>query len=342
MTGVDLIPDETQASIAVAARAAIEAHAPLERLQSLPPAAPVTDDDLWKVAGEQGWFGLHLPGQLGGAGFGLGELALVFQELGRAVVPGPFLGTVLAGYAAAAAGRGGLATEIAEGRMRVGLLEPVADGGARTLDAGEAAAWLMVGPDGAALYDGDAVTVVPTTAPVDPGIRPGDAAVAGPPVLETGGPRLAAVGSVLVAAQLAGICAATRDQSAGYVQVRHQFGVPLGSFQAVKHRCADMAVRAEAAGQLVLLAALALGADRADADLLWPSARSVAADHAMRNAGDNIQNHGAIGYTAEHTAHLFLKRAHSLATLLLTPAELRAAILAAPTTRPAGDRDAAA
>jgi len=338
VTGVDLIPDETQASIASAARAAIGQHAPLERLQALAPAAPVTDDGLWKLAGAQGWFGLHLPEQLGGAGLGLGELALLFQELGRAVVPGPFLGTVLAGYAAAAAGHDGLAAEIAEGRMRVGLLEPVVvGGGARTPDAGEAAAWLMVGPDRAALYDDSAVTVTRTTAAVDPGIRLGDAAVTGPPVIEVGGPRLAAIGSVLVAAQLAGICAATRDQSTAYVKVRHQFGAPLGTFQAVKHRCADLAVRAEAAGQLVLLAALALDADRADADLLWPSARLLAADHALRGAGDNIQNHGAIGFTAEHTAHLFLKRAHSLATLLLTPAELRGAVLAAPTTRPVGD-----
>jgi len=141
--------------------------------------------------------------------------------------------------------------------------------------------------------------------------------------------------SVLVAAMLSGICEATRDQSAAYAKVRVQFGVPIGSFQAVKHRCADEAVRAEAATQIVTLAALAVRDGRPDADLLWAAARSVTADHAMRNAADNIQNLGGIGYTAEHDAHLFLKRAQVLADLLLTPLDVRTAILEAPEARPA-------
>jgi alkylation response protein AidB-like acyl-CoA dehydrogenase len=142
-------------------------------------------------------------------------------------------------------------------------------------------------------------------------------------------------GQVLVAAMLSGIAAATRDASASYAKLRKQFDVPIGSFQAVKHRCAEQAVRAEASTQVVTLAALATDADRADADLLRGSARLVTADYAVANASDNIQNHGGIGYTYEHDAHLYLKRAHVLALTLGDPTTLHEAILAAPPARPA-------
>jgi alkylation response protein AidB-like acyl-CoA dehydrogenase len=108
----------------------------------------------------------------------------------------------------------------------------------------------------------------------------------------------------------------------------------LTSFQAVKHRCADEAVRSEAATPIVTLAALAIVEGRPDSGLLWAAARSVTADSAVRNASDNIQNHGGIGYTAEHAAHLFLKRAQVL-DLVVSPADVRDAVLAAPEARPA-------
>jgi len=195
----------------------------------------------------------------------------------------------------------------------------------------------VVSPDGAALYDADAVEEVRRRPCVDAASRWAEFRIIGEPRLAVAAARIeaCAYASILVAAMLSGICEATRDQSAGYARVRTQFDVPIGSFQAVKHRCADSAVRAEAAVQVVSLAALTLEDGRADAPLLWAAARSVSADSALRNAADNIQDHGGIGYTGEHDAHLYLKRAQVLADMLLTPADVRDAVLDAQAARPA-------
>jgi alkylation response protein AidB-like acyl-CoA dehydrogenase len=115
--------------------------------------------------------------------------------------------------------------------------------------------------------------------------------------------------TVLVAAELAGIATATAEQSTQYAKDREQFGVPVGSFQAVKHRCADMAVRAEAATSLVRYAALAVRDGLPDAAFHADAARAVAARNAIENAQINVQNHGGIGFTWEHTAHRYVTRA---------------------------------
>ena len=114
---------------------------------------------------------------------------------------------------------------------------------------------------------------------------------------------------------LAGIAEATRDTSVDHAKVRHQFNRPIGSFQAVSRRCADMAARAWSATSLTLFAALCTDAGRDDRDYQAAAAKWVAADAATRNAADNIQNLGAIGVTAEHDAHLFFKRARVINTI---------------------------
>jgi alkylation response protein AidB-like acyl-CoA dehydrogenase len=103
---------------------------------------------------------------------------------------------------------------------------------------------------------------------------------------------------------------------------REQFGKPIGSFQAVKHRCADMAVRAEAIGSLTSYTALTVQAGHAEAARLVPLTKALASEYALANAADNIQNHGGVGFTEACPAHLFLKRANVLATVLGTPAAL--------------------
>jgi alkylation response protein AidB-like acyl-CoA dehydrogenase len=154
--------------------------------------------------------------------------------------------------------------------------------------------------------------------------------VTGDPTCRTDGDAPWVRGQVLVAAMLSGITEATRDASASYAKLRKQFDVAIGSFQAVKHRCAEQAVRAEAATQATTLAALSVDAGRDDASLQVASARLVAGDYAVTNAADNVQNHGGIGYTAEHDAHLFVKRAHALSLTLGEPSDLSAAVLNAP------------
>jgi hypothetical protein len=134
--------------------------------------------------------------------------------------------------------------------------------------------------------------------------------------------------AVLAAAEAAGVAERALEMSVAYGKVREQFGRPIGSFQAIKHRCADMAVRAEVARSAVTFAAVALAEGLDDAPLAVHIAKTLATDAAIRNATDNVQNHGGIGYTWEAEPHLYLKRARLLEHVLGTRLEHLDAIAA--------------
>ena len=137
--------------------------------------------------------------------------------------------------------------------------------------------------------------------------------------------------NVLLAASLAGIALATTEQSVEYGKVRHQFGQPVGGFQAVKHRCADMAARAEVAVSQVYWAALCLDGNSADASAHSLAARVVANQAAVTNSQVNVQNHGGIGFTWEHSAHRYVTRARLWTHLLGGLPGAQRALLAEPT-----------
>jgi len=300
---MDLLPTDEQNEIVASVRAVLDDRHTL--------GEPL-GDELWSAAAEQGWFGLGLREELGGVGYTLAEEALLFVELGRAGAPGPFLATTVAAAAAAHAGDSELASSLLSGAAR--------------------AAWVEPGPAGAVVLDGPGaavgVTVGETVDLVDLGSVERGAA---PPldehtplerttsmpsvVASSGDPTDVVRVSVLLAAQLAGIAEATTAQSVEYGKDREQFGQPIGGFQAVKHRCADMAVRAEAAVMQVRMAALATADGRSDARFHADAARIVATNAAIENAQWNVQNHGGIGFTWEHTAHRFVTRARLLAGL---------------------------
>jgi hypothetical protein len=126
---------------------------------------------------------------------------------------------------------------------------------------------------------------------------------------------------LLLAAQLLGLAEGALDVAADYAKLRHQFGQPIGSFQAIKHRCADMKVRVQVLGALVLMAALSEHEGRSDAAAQIAAARLLASRYALENAAAGIQIHGAMGFTAECDAHLFLLRAHLLENLGSAAAE---------------------
>lgn len=283
--------------------------------------APAVDRVLWARMGTLGWFALGLPEDAGGAGYGVAEEALLFRELGRALAPGPFLAQVLAVQAATAAGNTGLAAALAAGDTVAGLAEPLGDG-YRLLDAAGADVLAVVAGEGVALVEAGAATERVAQPGLDPSPSVELAKLDPRPAPAAG--DLVRRGQVLVAAMLAGICEATRDHSAAYAKVREQFGKPIGTFQAVKHRCADMAVRAEAAAGLTFLAALSLQDRTPEAPALAVLTKALASEHALANAADDIQNHGGTGFTADCPAHHYLKRANVLATVLGTPAALYA------------------
>jgi alkylation response protein AidB-like acyl-CoA dehydrogenase len=299
-------------------------HAPARVRQVMIDEPPV-DGALWREAAGLGWLGLGLPESAGGAGYGVPEEMLLFQELGRAVVPGPWLGTVLAARALAATAERAPLDEILAGRRRVAVVDDPGGGlsGGGALD-GEAPLVLDAAcADTLLVLEAERVWLVASNAPgvridhspsMDPTRRIARVVFAGVRAtsLDADASRLRLEGVVLSAAEALGVAERTVEMSVEYAKVREQFGKPIGAFQAIKHRCADMAVRAEAARSSVSYAAVALGEGTEGVQRHVAMAKVLATDAAIVNATDNIQNHGGMGYTWESDAHLYLKRARLL------------------------------
>ncbi|MEV5201728.1 acyl-CoA dehydrogenase family protein [Streptomyces sp. NPDC053720] len=259
------------------------------------------DRALWRELGEAGFFALRLPEAEGGVGLGLPESVLLFEEVGRSLLPGPLIATHLAAGPVKGAALGGTV---------VAVLDP----GQPVAHLGEADALLVLGPrdgpgDGprasAASVDvtrvRDDATPVRSIDPFTPLWRAEDPVEAGEPL--PGGGRLRDEGALLAAAEQLGSAARTTEMAVQHAGEREQFGSPIGSFQAVKHLCAGMLVRAELARCAVYAAAVT--ADPVEI----AGAKLLADDAAVRNARDCLQVHGGMGFTWEADVHLHLKRA---------------------------------
>jgi alkylation response protein AidB-like acyl-CoA dehydrogenase len=261
------------------------------------------DEDRWRELAGMGWLGLLAPEAAGGLGLGAADGAMLLREVGRSLVPGPLLWTMLAAAVAADAGQSDLAHALMTGERRAGL---VCAGFA--LDGRLGDLVLTLTPDASRL---DLMTSCEAARSVDPASRLARIAEVEPVAAWADGGRLA-LARILVAAELLGIIEAARDMSAAYAISREQFGKPIGSFQAVKHRCANMAIAALSVRAQVFMAAHRYDLGGEDADFHAACALTLAIDGATRTTADNIQNHGAIGFTAEHEAHLLVKRVITL------------------------------
>lgn len=321
---MDLLPSSEQDEIATVVASFLRAELPINDLRVNHHDYASFTTAMWKKCGDLGWFGLGLSEELGGVGYGLAEEVLLFRELGRHLAPGPYVGSVLGARVAALAGQSELAASIVAGEASVGMAEPrgavtVASAGVSgtfdLLDGAGATHVLMHSDSGFALVATSALGEVPLLPCIDPGTRLTRVELNGVvPVafLAEGADVVFRRGTVLVAAMLCGIAEATRDLSSEYAKVREQFGKPIGVNQAIKHACANMAIRAEAATSQLFFAALAADENRGDAILQTSSARVVATNAAIENATATIQVHGGMGYTFEHDANLYFKRARIL------------------------------
>ena len=327
---MDLMLSADQEAIRDAIRDVLRDRFDATRLRAVLEREDRFDAPLWQTGAALGWFGLALPQERGGAGYGVAEAMLLFVEVGRALLTGPWLGTVIAAHALAEAGAEAELAEVIAGRRRVALVDDGTGltGGdalhgevAQVLDAGVAGAALVLGPDGGVAYVpfGDEVRVDSGYC-IDPTRRVATLRFTGAPArrLRVDGVRLCAMATVFAAAEASGIADRTQDMSVAYGKVREQFGRPIGSFQAIKHRCADMAVRAEVARSAVTYASVAIEEGVEEAGLQVHVAKALATDAAIVNATDNVQNHGGMGYTWEADAHLYLKRARLLEHVLGT------------------------
>jgi alkylation response protein AidB-like acyl-CoA dehydrogenase len=319
---VDLLPSAEQDEIISSAAAFLGDSLPTTRTRQLIDEPSNVDAKAWAAAAELGWFGLGLAEDAGGVGCGLADEALLFREIGRSLASGPFLPTAVAARVAAFGGRPELVGDILAGAP-VGLAvlgrgaELGGDGTLRgdveLVDAVGADLVLVASPDVASLVpvaelgDVSAVPCLDPTTRLARATADGATAVAAVP---SGDDAVARRGGVLAAAMLTGMAEATRDISAAHASSRVQFGRPIGVNQAVKHPCADMAVRAETAWAQTVVAALATDEGRDDAEFQALCAKIVATDAAEHNAAATIQVLGGMGFTFEHDANLYVKRAH--------------------------------
>jgi alkylation response protein AidB-like acyl-CoA dehydrogenase len=346
---------EEQDALRGSVRAVLERECPISLVREVvektvaggTPDAPAR---LWQQMTELGWPALTIPADDGGLGLGAVELAVVVEELGRAIAPGPFLATVTQFVP--------LLMEAGDATQRARFLAAIVGGGTGTLaatgitahaDADGDGGWVLEGTsrhvvdaatadevaivasvddaDGAAI----GVFIVPQADVVVEPVRALDASrplgtvrvdgVAVPPDRVLGEPgsssvagavrRATEVATVALAMEMVGTCQTIFDVSLAYAKVREQFGVPIGSFQAMKHKYADMLVALEKARVCAYFGALTIAEDDDRRTLAAAMAKAAAGDCQRLLTQEGIQTLGGIGYTWEHDMHLYVKRATS-------------------------------
>ncbi len=317
-----LAPDGSEIEIADTAARFLSRAIPLDRLHGTC-ASPALSAPLRADFAAMGWFGLVLPEADGGSGLSAVEHALFYREVGRHCGPVDILAQALAAMVsddrrlrgAFLAGEQSVALAVGEGRAL------------RLLGSHDAALALQVERDCARLLD---VSVIQTAA------RPSLDPATGMRTIVSGTPRTVAVssdgdvwslGQLGVAAMLVGVAESALALIVEYAKVRETFGRKIGTYQAVRHACADMALRGEAARCQLWSAAAALKERRSDAHVHLDAAKHLANRAAVVNADVDIQLHGGIGVTEEHHAHLLLKHSLLLARLFGSERTLLARLL---------------
>ncbi|HXA42743.1 MAG TPA: acyl-CoA dehydrogenase family protein [Candidatus Solibacter sp.] len=318
------------------------------------------DPAVWRQMGKEfALQGIAVPEEYGGAGYGYAELAVVFEQMGKTLLPSPFFATVaLALPALLASGDEAAIREYAPGLAAgesVGTLAWVEDdgawrGGTATSATNSGATWTIEGhkayvvdgsaadlilviaetPEGRSLFavSGDATGLDRQATPsFDQTRRLARIELHGTPARPVGeagrGDEILAAAldraAVLLAAEMVGGAQACLDMSVGYAKQREQFGRLIGSFQAIKHRCAEILVELEGARAAAYYGAWAADASPAELPMVASIAKATASEAFFRAAGENVQMHGGIGVTWEYDAHLYLKRAKTSSILLGDP-----------------------
>jgi alkylation response protein AidB-like acyl-CoA dehydrogenase len=301
-------------------RGFFEQHAPVRSQLADDPAT-------WKrLTAELGLTGLAIPEQDGGSGGSFVELAVAVEEAGRVLLRAPVLSTAVAALALTDAGAADLVPRLLDGSTSaafvvgdVGAAGPAADllSGTVPQAVDAASAGLLLVTAGDSLYAVDAaIAVVRPVEALDP-TRP----LARVELDGTHGRRIGPSSYALdllhvaLAAESVGAARRVLELTVEHLKVREQFGRPLGSFQALRHRVADLTVELEAATSTAWYAARAAATSAPDLPVVAPLAKAAATDAFTHIAGECIQLHGGIGFTWEHDAHLFFKRAWTTALL---------------------------
>ena len=281
-----------------------------ERMRQLAEAGEYADDT-WSELCELGWPGIFVPEEHGGQGLGTLELIILMEELGYVLAPLPFLSNAAAGLMLLHAGSEEQKEQwlpgIASGEHR-GTVGVVRNGAAELVpDAGDADVIVLVDGDRATLLTGrggaEPLDTIEATrrffrVPAGGGEElPGDPA-----------PGLDRI-SAAVAAELTGVAQRAMEMAVEYARERKQFDRPIGAYQAVSHRCAEMLLQVEGSRSAVYYAGWTADAEPESLPLAASMAKAWASDAGWRVTADSLQVHGGIGFTWEHDLHFFLKRA---------------------------------
>jgi alkylation response protein AidB-like acyl-CoA dehydrogenase len=292
---------EDQREIKNVARELLTARSPFAKVREAAEAAEY-DDALWREIVELGWPGIAVAEEHGGQGLGAVELAVLLEELGYACAATPFLATAVAAAVIQAGGtdeqRRRWLPGLISGELRAGLGAPefVVDGhGADVV--------VLLEDDGARLVAGGRAEIELLVA-IDPTRRFATVRGEGEPLAGDGADRARAA----IAAEVVGVCQRALEMTLEYVKERKQFGVPVGSFQAVSHRCAQMLLHTESARSTAYYAAWAADAEPSRLGEAAALAAAAAATGAREVPASAIQAHGGIGFTWEADVHWLYKR----------------------------------
>ncbi len=345
------LTDEQQA-IKSTAHDFLAARYKSERIRDLADGELGFEQSDWDEMAELGWTGLALPEQWGGQGLGIVDLAVLFEEMGYALAPSPLLSNTVAGLALSLCGsddqRERFLRPLAEGKLRgtpalwdagspatIGSFSMEARAGGEgvvldgekvlVMDAAAADFFLVATSDGRRHIvgrDAAGVSIAPATT-IDPTRRLCSVRFEGVEVPSAD--SLPAAGEdyypvffrvcVALAAESTGIAQRTMEMAVSYAKDRQQFGRPIGSYQAVSHRCAQMLLEAENARSAVYGAAWAADAEPESLPRAASMAKAYASDAGWRVPDASIQVHGGIGFTWEHDLHFFLKRGRANAAM---------------------------
>jgi alkylation response protein AidB-like acyl-CoA dehydrogenase len=287
------------------------------------------DEELWQTLCEQiGAAALAIPEDYDGAGFSLFESLIVLEEVGRSLAPSPLLASLVAAETLLAAGNAEacarLLPRIAMGQIATVALDP------ELVLHGDQATILLAVVDGA-LVEADVDSATRTwVESMDQTVRLARVDLEGAATTLIAQDASAAVaraelvGAVGATALQIGLAARALEMTVGYSKERVQFGRPIGSFQALKHRMADMLVLLEMSRSASWSASYAVSTGADNAAELAHIAKSYCSDALAAIAGETVQLHGGIAITWEHDAHLVFKRAHALGQLFGAPHEHRA------------------
>ena len=312
--------NDEQRAIKETAREMLSKRSPLAKVREAAESRSY-DDALWSEIRELGWPGITISEEYGGLGLGTVELAILCEELGYACAPSPFLSNASAGLFIGHAG---------SDEQRERWLPGIASGGERGAAAFEPRSNdLVPDADGASMlvlnHGDDAVLVEVSDAQIEP-VELIDATRAYARVSADGGDPLpgdveGAADRALVAlgAELTGIAQRAMEMAVDYAKEREQFDRPIGSYQAVSHRCAEMFLNTEEARSLTYYAAWTADAEPDSLPLAASMAKARASEAAWRVSASALQVHGGIGFTWEHDLHFLLKRARVGAELLGDP-----------------------